>query len=156
MHDESAVLLTSTVVPEPPIPARIEYQIHGDLNHGLVRMQHFSQLSRHPGQRSQNLARTGLWSYTADYQLYPEGHGEPPGYMRLDREMGRRTLPEVQLGNTLRSFTSEGIEAESMEFGVDTISGRLVHFAHLQMMNRPPGAAAIRRVEMYVIDDTKR
>lgn len=155
MHDESAVRLTSTSVPVPPTPARIEYQIHGDLNHGLVRMQHFPELFWRRGRRSRNLARTGLWSYTADYPLYPGSHGDSPGYMRLDRETSSRTLPEVQLGNTLRSFTSEGIEAESMEFRVDTVSGRLVHFAQLPMLNRP-GEAAIRRVEMYVIDDTKR
>lgn len=138
------VSLSSILIPESPLRTEAGLHIHGTITLGLISMQH----KREPPRR--HVARTGVWSYTVDY-AQDQGHARAPGYMRLERPQ-HGPLPKGKLGNTLRVFTAEGIEAESMGFRVDSFSGRFVQFPKLTPWSDDLDVEEIRKVDMYSFD----
>ncbi len=120
-------------LPASPVDSILHFRMDGDSSHGLIWMQLHPEPSQLRCDRTgtginTKTARTGLWSYTVDWPT----EGESPGYIRLDRpsaaHAGPPALPDVLFENTCRAFTDEGIEAQSMTFRVDTVSGKFVQF----------------------------
>lgn len=119
-------------------------RMQGGLDHGLICMQRPPRRRpRRDPLEGEKYTRTGLWSYTVDYPQAQGSRIKSPGSMRLE-STSRIFAPQILIGDR-----NESIEAQSMEFRVDPVSGRFVQFAALP--SRRSAEPGMRKVDLYVL-----